>query len=101
MGPQLDSCGRVYQAERKESEAMASMGPQLDSCGRKTTAAAVITSATLQWGRNLTVAEGPTRHQRNAQPELASMGPQLDSCGRDERQRRLEPLAHRFNGAAT
>ena len=35
----------------------------------------------LQWGRNLTVAEGADAG-RKALGLVASMGPQLDSCGR-------------------
>ena len=35
----------------------------------------------LQWGRNLTVAEGG-RSTFDEQIAEASMGPQLDSCGR-------------------
>ena len=37
--------------------------------------------AALQWGRNLTVAEG-LQAERKRTHALASMGPQLDSCGR-------------------
>ena len=38
----------------------------------------------LQWGRNLTVAEGAGRPGVTA-TDKASMGPQLDSCGRGKR----------------
>ena len=34
------------------------MGPQLDSCGRLTIAHKTLAAPELQWGRNLTVAEG-------------------------------------------
>ena len=36
----------------------------------------------LQWGRNLTVAEGTISVGGIVPPAWASMGPQLDSCGR-------------------
>ena len=36
----------------------------------------------LQWGRNLTVAEGARGPLGAPSSDLASMGPQLDSCGR-------------------
>ena len=36
----------------------------------------------LQWGRNLTVAEGCGRHRERLFSATASMGPQLDGCGR-------------------
>ena len=35
----------------------------------------------LQWGRNLTVADGAGQHRCPEQAGAASMGPQLDSCG--------------------
>ena len=38
----------------------------------------------LQWGRNLTVAEGDGKLRRGNAHGRASMGPQLDSCGRVE-----------------
>ena len=80
---------------------------------------------TLQWGRNLTVAEGHLAAGGRLGRPMASMGPQLDSCGRmmpsryDEVQDGLQwgrnltvaegPLSlfiparmdHGFNGAAT
>ena len=37
------------------------MGPQLDSCGRQVYQTKTAARAWLQWGRNLTVAEGPPR----------------------------------------
>ena len=37
----------------------------------------------LQWGRNLTVAEGAERQRLLNSLGGTSMGPQLDSCGRD------------------
>ena len=37
---------------------VASMGPQLDSCGRAQVAVECKGVQRLQWGRNLTVAEG-------------------------------------------
>ena len=83
MGPQLDSCGRHHEARRAFDAALASMGPQLDSCGRVEQFGVVLGaveasmgpqldscgrrgpirrtrpgSPLLQWGRNLTVAEG-------------------------------------------
>ena len=40
-------------------DGLASMGPQLDSCGRPPLGQGAQCLAQLQWGRNLTVAEGP------------------------------------------
>ena len=56
--------------------------------------------ATLQWGRNLIVAEGS---QVCGWPSLvrASMGPQLDSCGRLPLYAGVGAPDGGFNGAAT
>ena len=59
MGPQLDSCGRHDQLVPRHDGGVASMGPQLDSCGRRRVEAPLNVAPPLQWGRNLTVAEGP------------------------------------------
>ena len=58
MGPQLDSCGRLLLSSIGSSLRWASMGPQLDSCGRTAKLTNRLTKLTLQWGRNLIVAEG-------------------------------------------
>ena len=65
------------------------MGPQLDSCGRGAVGGRDGGGGELQWGRNLTVAEGKRSRGRPAGPKPASMGPQLDSCGRSLRQSRM------------
>ncbi len=39
------------------------MGPQLDSCGRKMYTGGHVQICSLQWGRNLTVAEGYARER--------------------------------------
>ena len=49
----------------------------------------------LQWGRNLTVAEGASIAGRTS-VQVASMGPQLDSCGRLYVPLRNEGLAARL-----
>ena len=77
MGPQLDSCGRGVRRYGRDPSDRASMGPQLDSCGRlEGGPPAQAASNALQWGRNLTVAEGP----HGSRPTMQSK---------------------RFNGAAT
>ena len=59
MGPQLDSCGRPLGVDECELCKAASMGPQLDSCGRGPCRGRLsVGPLKLQWGRNLTVAEG-------------------------------------------
>ena len=58
------------------------MGPQLDSCGRPWQCRQVGHEQRLQWGRNLTVAEGGGARGSEGIASQASMGPQLDSCGR-------------------
>ena len=63
MGPQLDSCGRCRRCPCQGRVHVASMGPQLDSCGRFPLGGRRDGRVMLQWGRNLTVAEG-TRPQQ-------------------------------------
>ena len=121
MGPQLDSCGRSHRVRHLHTELDASMGPQLDSCGRERAGRpgrpdgplqwgrnltvaegcahfpAAFGPVMLQWGRNLTVAEGPALAAGAVLVEVASMGPQLDSCGRHRglerfRQRRIASM---------
>ena len=82
MGPQLDSCGRLRHLRALPTHPPASMGPQLDSCGRSASQMSIHSRHLLQWGRNLTVAEGSRQKISPPQPRGASMGPQLDSCGR-------------------
>ena len=55
----------------------------------------------LQWGRNLTVAEGVSNLIALAGYGAASMGPQLDSCGRSCVGRAAGHRLAGFNGAAT
>ena len=82
MGPQLDSCGRGRVARGFFAVVGTSMGPQLDSCGRTLAYVVTLELATLQWGRNLIVAEGRRRGRPTKEANATSMGPQLDSCGR-------------------
>ena len=45
----------------------------------------------LQWGRNLTVAEGVAGRRQAYKRSNASMGPQLDSCGRNRPEASQKP----------
>ena len=56
MGPQLDSCGWYVRLGTAHYHRAASMGPQLDSCGWCFMGG--LGGVMLQWGRNLTVADG-------------------------------------------
>ena len=55
----------------------ASMGPQLDSCGRWHRTIGAKAQATLQWGRNLTVAEGAWERYNRAQKRALQWGRNL------------------------
>ena len=78
MGPQLDSCGRDQHAQRPQHDPHASMGPQLDSCGRYSKMSDFNEGITLQWGRNLTVAEGARRSGRTCRaPGMLQWGRNL------------------------
>ena len=55
----------------------------------------------LQWGRDLSVAEGTRAGRRGHRLGVASMGPRPFGRGRKPRRRRSTRNATRFNGAAT
>ena len=110
MGPQLDSCGKAGGGRKNRAAALPSMGPQLDSCGKAPPfmlAGAIPSSLqwgrnlivaesehptvdrkkgdALQWGRNLIVAESIIPGRPGVSICIPSMGPQLDSCGKPRR----------------
>ena len=77
------------------------MGPQLDSCGRHMIGdSSVFGGPPLQWGRNLTVAEGSLRRTRTSSPNLLQWGRNLTVA-----EGNVTSINHseidRFNGAAT
>ena len=55
----------------------------------------------LQWGRDLSVAEGPLLQQRRPQQRPASMGPRPFGRGRQVAPRHKRHTPPSFNGAAT
>ena len=66
----------------KREPSKTSMGPQHESCGKSVIDQYVARAVSLQWGRNMRVAEsrpvgGHTRARRET-----SMGPQHESCGK-------------------
>ena len=56
---------------------------------------------TLQWGRNLSVAEGAALANAAMHGYAASMGPQPFGCGRFQHAPKHDPVKFGFNGAAT
>ena len=58
MGPQPFGCGRSRQHARPRAKIPASMGPQPFGCGRQYLLRDYLRRGPLQWGRNLSVAEG-------------------------------------------
>ena len=76
------------------------MGPQLDSCGRAALIRTTVDLPTLQWGRNLTVAEGSMRTVHIRRAALLQWGRNLtvaEGCSLWQAQ----CVSVRFNGAAT
>ena len=63
--------------------------------------AGVADALKLQWGRNLTVAEGAQILIVLSSEPGTSMGPQLDSCGRVGELVGFQAHPENFNGAAT
>ena len=101
MGPQPFGCGRRMAAATRTAVTMASMGPQPFGCGRELPAAQrTLKGAALQWGRNLSVAEGARNQCGLCHAPDASMGPQPFGCGRCRAPARVI-AAPGFNGAAT
>ena len=115
MGPQPFGCGRSVGVGARHDGAPASMGPQPFGCGRQRLIAKMeLAVDRLQWGRNLSVAEGSGRgcgiaenlcfngaatfrlRKATCRPTLpprssASMGPQPFGCGRTGTPRRTSP----------
>ena len=101
MGPQPFGCGRLVAIRNHIGPLNASMGPQPFGCGRLATRRSPIGKLnSLQWGRNLSVAEGKCVCKPN-RPFGASMGPQPFGCGRPMIGVPACAVAVGFNGAAT
>ena len=79
---------------------LASMGPQLDSCGRWSEVYKEIPMAQLQWGRNLTVAEGATYTDEGRVKFALQWGRNLTVAEGGTELLEQRPK-QRFNGAAT
>ena len=77
------------------------MGPQLDSCGRTDREIVDLRVLSLQWGRNLTVAEGSLGIRKWRPVDVLQWGRNLTVA--EGRLRRRLPRAgtESFNGAAT
>ena len=102
MGPQPFGCGRALVFCGVVANACASMGPQPFGCGRAQIGRIVVVRRrVLQWGRNLSVAEGAQPRHRFSDGRGASMGPQPFGCGRDGQHKKMAAPWSSFNGAAT
>ena len=58
------------------------MEPQLEGCGKPLADYELPDELSLQWSRNLRVAESTPPRQEHRQPPAASMEPQLEGCGK-------------------
>ena len=83
MGPQPFGCGRLRSYGGQDARPRASMGPQPFGCGRDKSTTTTTATQTLQWGRNLSVAEGGAATPQKKAVGSASMGPQPFGCGRE------------------
>ena len=83
MGPQLDSCGRVLKFLGNKLGRTLQWGRNLIVAEGNQNGGPTQFQAKLQWGRNLIVAEGVPWSCKDECQYHASMGPQLDSCGRE------------------
>ena len=57
MEPQLEGCGKLGAAGRRQPSKNASMEPQLEGCGKFGVLFVIGIGVGLQWSRNLRVAE--------------------------------------------
>ena len=100
MGPQPFGCGRRSACPKTTAAETASMGPQPFGCGRPTLSSTLNIHSSLQWGRNLSVAEGARRDEGATGHSRLQWGRNLSVAegpyGFD-----LIMLDFGFNGAAT
>ena len=102
MGPQLDSCGKVdLRPPVPPQSPDASMGPQLDSCGKLLYDSVSKDYYNASMGPQLDSCGKLRRNPKREMPAPASMGPQLDSCGKFETVYSIRGSFPCFNGAAT
>ena len=100
MGPQPFGCGRGAVRRRPAQCSNASMGPQPFGCGRASRPRRANCSNSLQWGRNLSVAEG-CEGRRDCALQLRLQWGRNLSVAEGGGRRRLGGRSSGFNGAAT
>ena len=102
MGPQLDSCGRRgSQALRDLPDEALQWGRNLTVAeGRMSSLMSAVARVLLQWGRNLTVAEGQERERRRAARSQLQWGRNLTVAEGGAAPATCGRQS-RFNGAAT
>ena len=101
MGPQPFGCGRVRSRRPNAVLLTLQWGRNLSVAEGCVGMDGGETASSLQWGRNLSVAEGPRLPPGVGVERGASMGPQPFGCGRPSRAGRRRNSLPRFNGAAT
>ena len=69
------------------------MGPQHTRCGKTGDCEDRKSTSSLQWGRNILVAERPPDPRCRRRHLMASMGPQHTRCGKAEKPKTEEPAA--------
>ena len=101
MGPQPFGCGRPDIEGFVASVRLASMGPQPFGCGRGMRGVGITNNCMLQWGRNLSVAEGSASGLASVRRRSGFNGAATFRLRKDYVAARFALLLRRFNGAAT
>ena len=101
MGPRPFGRGRLYTELGEPDSELASMGPRPFGRGRRSRKRVQTATSKLQWGRDLSVAEGAHPEFPGLRHGVASMGPRPFGRGR-RGPARVGPYSRMcFNGAAT
>src|SRR4051794_10862031 len=92
MGPRADARGNPARPCPQHLPCAASMGPRADARGNGTCGCGTSRKSTLQWGRELTLAEIGRRRSVGWIRPPASMGPRADARGNET----VHSLAHKL-----
>ena len=101
MGPQLDSCGRPGGFDPHGPYMVLQWGRNLTVAEGPYSVTWMMSIVELQWGRNLTVAEGCIRNVSNVHFLMLQWGRNLTVAEGSTMPGSTFPRMVRFNGAAT
>ena len=85
MGPRSEDRGNDISGPKAKAKREASMGPRSEDRGNKDFRTDLSPASTLQWGRDLKIAEIQAEVPGAAGPHHASMGPRSEDRGNPDR----------------